>query len=273
MDYYREPTMSDSTLTFIKLGGSLITDKRESQHFHQAIMQRAAGEIVQALAAQPSLRLLIGHGSGSFGHVAAQKYGTATGVHSLDAWRGYAEVATIARRLNSLVVEALFEAGLPVLSIQPSSSAQCDDGKIISMAVEPIRAALEHQLVPVVYGDVALDSQRGGTIISTETIFFTLAESLHPARIMLLGEVEGVYDASGNIIPHITPDNLESIATALGGSHGTDVTGGMASKVRQMVALAQQLPGLQIRIFSGTTPGQIESAVTGQSAPGTLITA
>ncbi len=262
-----------ASLTFMKLGGSLITDKRESQHFQHDIMRRAAEEIGRALAIQPDLRLVIGHGSGSFGHVVAEKHGTAKGVHSPEEWQGFAEVATVARRLNSLVVESLAEIGLPVWAIQPSASARCEDGKIVAMDTHSITTALEHGIIPVVYGDVALDLRRGGTIISTETIFFYLATRLHPARIMLLGEVEGVYDSNGVIIPHIRPDNYDDIKSALGGSHGTDVTGGMASKVRDMLVLAERLEGLEIRIFSGVNPGQIESALLKQTSPGTLISA
>lgn len=258
-------------LTFLKLGGSLITDKRESQHFHADVMRRAAQEISSARAVQPDLKLLIGHGSGSFGHVAAQKYGTMQGVHTPEEWRGFAEVAAVARELNTLVLHTLRETGLPVLDFPPSASAQCGDGKLLSMDVDPIRCALEHALVPLVYGDVAFDARRGGTIISTETIFFYLARQLHPARIMLLGEVEGVLDRNGRIVPLITPSNLDTITVSLGGSHGTDVTGGMASKVRQMVELVEQVRGLEVRIFGGTQPGQIEEALLGQIQPGTLI--
>src|SRR5262249_11297851 len=209
----------------------LITDKRESQRFHPEVMARTAREIAAAWRVNPQMDLLIGHGSGSFGHVAATKHGTVNGVHTPEQWAGFAEVATIARRLDSLVVEALYETGLPIFAVQPSASARCAGGTILSMDFTPISTALDHHLIPVVYGDVALDSARGGTIISTESIFFYLAARIHPSRIFLLGEVKGVHDASGVLIPHITPDNLESIATALGGSHGTDVTGGMASKV------------------------------------------
>src|SRR5579859_1117212 len=258
-------------LTFLKVGGSLITDKRESQHFRADMMRRAAQEIAGALAAEPSLKLLIGHGSGSFGHVVAQKYGTVRGVQSAEQWRGFAEVSIVARRLNALVIEALHEAGLPVFGVQPSSSARCANGKIESMALTPIRAALDHGLVPVVHGDVAIDTLLGGTIISTEAIFAFLAERLGPTRIMLLGEVEGVYDSHRHVIPCITPNTLPAITDALGDSHGPDVTGGMAAKVRDMVALAERLPDLQVRIFDGTLPGQIESALLGQTTPGTLI--
>jgi isopentenyl phosphate kinase len=258
-------------LIFVKLGGSLITDKREAQHFHAETMARTAGELAAAYQSIPDLQLVIGHGSGSFGHVTATKYGTARGVATPAEWHGYAEVAVVARRLNNLVIEALAAAGLPVLPVSPSASARCRDGLLREMEVAPLQAALAHGLVPVVHGDVALDDQRGGTIVSTEAVFFYLAAILRPDQIFLLGEVEGVFDQSGHVITHITPNSLAALVNSLGGSHGTDVTGGMASKVQTMVDLAQRMPGLAIRIFGGTAPGQLERALRGEPA-GTLIT-
>src|SRR5258707_7462267 len=98
-------------LTFVKLGGSLITDKRDSEHFQADVMRRSAQEIARAVAAKPELKLLVGHGSGSFGHIVAQRHGTIHGVRTPDEWRGFAEVATVARRLNTLVLETLVQAG------------------------------------------------------------------------------------------------------------------------------------------------------------------
>lgn len=258
-------------LTFIKLGGSLITDKRKAGSFHRHLMQQAAQEISQARSLQPEWRWLIGHGSGSFGHFAAQKYGTIHGVKTPEQWRGFAEVGAIARHLNNLVVERLSEVGLPIFCLQPSASAYCENGQLLKLETLPTIAALEHQLIPVVYGDVAIDSTLGGTIISTEKILAYLAKELKPHRIFLLGEVEGIYDRPGKIIEKITPDNLAAIAPELGGSHGTDVTGGMADKVMQMLKLVQELRGLEIRIFSGTIPGQLEATLLGKETPGTLI--
>jgi isopentenyl phosphate kinase len=260
-------------LTFIKLGGSLITNKNEAESFQESVMRRVAGELREALDKHSGLRVLLGHGSGSFGHVAAKKHGTMQGVRTDAEWRGFAEVATVARRLNTLVLETLHGAGLPVMSFQPSASAQCVDGAIVSMETAPIRAALEHGIVPLVFGDVSIDAVRGGTIISTETVFTYLADQLQPSRIFLLGEVEGVYDRDKKTIPHITPANLDQYAAALGGSGGTDVTGGMYTKVRDMLALAGRVSGLEIRIFGGTMPGQIVDALSGLAKPGTLITA
>jgi isopentenyl phosphate kinase len=102
---------------------------------------------------------------------------------------------------------------------------------------------------------------RGGTIISTEEIFTYLVDELQPAWLLLAGETDGVYDESGVTIPLITPGNFEQIKSALGGSRGTDVTGGMASKVRAMLDLTQAHPGLAILIFSGLTEGNITQAL------------
>ena len=259
-------------MIFIKLGGSLITDKRESEHFNAETMARAAREIANARMANPELGLLLGHGSGSCGHVAAAKYDTANGVRTGAEWRGFAEVAVVARRLNNLVIEALYAEGLPIFPVSPSASAHCVDGELLNMDDIRIQAALERGLIPLVHGDVAFDDVRGGTIISTEAVFFYLAEVLRPTQILLLGETEGVYDATGQIFPKITPGNFTQVAAALGGSGGVDVTGGMASKVRTMLALTQRLSGLQIYIFGGNAPGQIEAALMGES-PGTLISA
>ncbi|NJO85017.1 MAG: hypothetical protein HC828_21200 [Blastochloris sp.] len=167
--------------------------------------------------------------------------------------------------------ENLQTSGVPVWRLQPSASALARDGEIIRMAVEPVRAALNHGLVPLVYGDVALDEQRGGTILSTEKIFFYLAQQLPVGQILLLGEVEGVYDENGVVIPEITPANFPEIERALGGSAGTDVTGGMESKVQDMLALTQAVPGLTIRIMSGTQPDLLRQTLTGTAQPGTLI--
>lgn len=260
-------------LVFLKLGGSLITDKRVENSFRAEIAARVAAEIASALRQDAALQLLIGHGSGSFGHMVAKRYQTMTGVRTPEEWRGFAHVATVAAELNFLMARTLQAAGVPVMRFQPSASALSRDGELIAMQHEPIWRALTRGIVPLVYGDVALDETRGGTIISTETVFFFLANRLPVDRIFLLGEVDGVYDETGAVIRQITPSTLPEVERALGGSAGTDVTGGMETKVRDMVALTQRQPTSQIRIFNGNTPGLIEAALLNRARPGTLICA
>jgi len=242
---------------FLKLGGSLITDKTRACTARVDVIVRLADETRQALDAAPDLRLLIGHGSGSFGHWAARPYGTRQGVHNSAGWRGYAKVAASAARLNRIVTDAFLEAKVPVLSIQPSASARCYDYSLKYLHTYPIHTALTRGLVPMIYGDVALDDAHGGTIISTEDIFLFLADDdkLCPARILLLGDVPGVMGPNGTVIPHILPQDTIALRDSLAGSTGIDVTGGMADKVARMVELVQRHPETSVNIFTGTRPG------------------
>lgn len=257
---------------FLKLGGSLLTDKTQPETLRSDVMDRVAGEIANACRFKPDLRLVLGHGSGSFGHVAAARHGTRRGVVGREQWSGFTEVSDAAARLNRHVVAALLAAGLPALSIQPSASAVCEDGYLVKMAVDPIVKSLNAHLVPVVYGDVAFDHSRGGTIISTEEILDYLARELQPDYLLLAGETDGVLDNNGHVIPVITPANLPAVAPALRGSRGTDVTGGMATKVESMLALVTQQPGLAIRIFSGLEPGNLAALLADPRLPyGTLL--
>jgi isopentenyl phosphate kinase len=258
-------------LTFLKLGGSLITDKRGEASFRPDVMAHLAGEIRTALAADENLHLVIGHGSGSFGHVIASRYSTHRGVSTHEQWRGFSEVAIVAAELNYLVTKELRLAGIPVWKIQPSASALCHDGELIQMALHPLQATIAQGLVPLVYGDVALDEVRGGTIISTEIILAYLAQHLPVERLILVSDVPGVRDTNGTIIPEITPQNYDRYRDALGGAAGTDVTGGMLAKVREMLRLASTKPGLTIRIIDGREPGLLQDTLTGRAQPGTLI--
>ena len=266
-------------LVFVKLGGSVITDKtRPATPRHEAI-DRLAAEITAARAACPDLQLLLGHGSGSYGHVAARRYGTHQGVRDAAGWRGFTEVAAAAARLNSLVTDALLSAGVPAWPVQPSASARCRQGELEWLDVAPLRDALTHGLVPLVYGDVALDETQGATIISTEQIFAYLARRLQPDRLILAVVVHGVFEAdplkdpSAEAVPRISAENWSVVRSALGGSHATDVTGGMLAKVEQMVALAREMPGLAVHLLSGERPGALQDALCGPAdeVGGTLI--
>ncbi len=242
---------------FLKLGGSLITDKTQVETVRADVLVRLAEEIAQARRENLALRLVLGHGSGSFGHVAGAKHGTRQGVQDAAGWRGFAEVSDAAGRLNRQVLAALLAADVPAVGLSPSASVGCVDGRIQTIAAHPVQAALTAGLVPVVYGDVAFDAVRGGTIVSTEEVMMALAGEIRPSWLLLAGETAGVYDQSGQVIPAISRANYDEIEAALGGSRGTDVTGGMATKVQSMLALVDQFPQMSIRIFSGLEPGSL----------------
>lgn len=262
----------------VKLGGSVITDKKRPETPRPEVLRRLAQEVAAARASQPGLQLVLGHGSGSFGHIAAVKYGTHRGAVDAQGWHGFAHVAAAAARLNRLVADTFLDAGVPVWSLQPSASARCRAGKLVSLESAPVHEALAHGLVPLIYGDVALDDVQGATIISTEQILEYLAASLRPARLIFVGVVDGVFEddplrnPSARPVPHIDPGNWPAVRQALGGSHAADVTGGMAAKVEGLVALLRQQPETQALVLSGERAGALERALLHpEDAGGTSI--
>jgi isopentenyl phosphate kinase len=261
-----------STLIFVKLGGSLITNKRKPSTPHRRLIQRLANELRRARVADPSVRIILGHGSGSFGHWVANQHHTQDGVESEDEWYGFANVSAAASRLNQIVVDTFLEAKVPVLSLQPSSAVEARDGKILNYPLENLKKALEHRLVPLIFGDVAFDATQGGTILSTEALFAFAAERLHPDWILLLGNAPGVLDREGKVIPAITPASYSETRSHLSGSRATDVTGGMADKVSRMIDLTRHHPNIRVRIFSGRKPDALfRSLIDPDSVSGTLI--
>jgi isopentenyl phosphate kinase len=265
-------------LVLLKLGGSLITEKGSPQTARGEVIRRVAGEIREALDEAPDLSLVVGHGSGSFGHPTASQYSIQEGLAGSNNWWGYAETAVIASRLNRLVTDALLDQGVPALPLQPSASALSHDGELVHLETAPLKVALERKLVPVVYGDVSFDAVRGSAIISTEQIFAYLAPYLKPARVILAGHVEGVFtsdplrDTGTRLVKDISVAGLAEMEGMLAGSPETDVTGGMLSKVQIMARLIEAQPTLTVRIISGEREGLIKRAlIQSDIEEGTLL--
>ncbi len=258
-------------MNYLKLGGSLITEKTMLKTARLDTIQRLAMEIADARRSNPDTRLIIGHGSGSFGHHVAQQYQTTEGVRSPDDWAGFLEVWQAARELHEICMQIFKDAGLPVMSFSPSASVICEDGALMEMAVTPIEHSLEHGLIPLVHGDVAFDRVRGGSIVSTEQVFRFLATILPPDRVLIAGREAGVYAQpaqKSGLISTLTPSDLETLDLAH--TEGADVTGGMASKVTEAMKIAEQTPLADVRIFSAEKPDSLRLTLLGEK-PGTRI--
>lgn len=265
-------------LTFVKFGGSVITDKTRPETPDLETIRSLAQAVQAARAAQPDLQLILSHGSGSFGHIYAQRYGIHRGLPPGSDWMGFALTAGAALRLNRIVVDELLAAGVPAISLQPSTTLLSNAGQLEAWDTAAIDRALAQALVPVIHGDVAFDRTQGTAIMSTEVLLehLTRHTALRPGRIILVGE-EGVFTADPRTnpdavrIPQIDEQNIAQVLQGVGGSHGVDVTGGMRSKVELMWRLVEHVPELQVYLI-GPHPELFTGALRGQALPaGTLI--
>jgi isopentenyl phosphate kinase len=215
--------------TVLKLGGSLVTDKERAETLDGEALDAAA----DAIAATDDELALV-HGAGSFGHHYAEKHGVSVTEGTADAGAAL-EIHGSMTTLNRFVLSRLHDRDVPALPVHPLSAGARAADATLDMPIPAVQRMVGEGFVPVSHGDVITHEGRGTTIISGDEVVVRFAEGLDADRVGLCSTVDGVYDADGAVIDCI--DDFEAVAEALGGSNATDVTGGMAGKVRTLLAL------------------------------------
>lgn len=264
----------DGEVVLIKLGGSVITNKAEPFTTRADVITRLATEI-HSSRAKTGVRLIVGHGGGSYPHVPATKYSTHLGIIDEKSSLGAAFVQDAASRLNRIVVDALIRAGEPAVSVQPSSGVVAKDSKIINWDLDALELMLNIGLLPVPYGDLGMDCFKGICILSTEEIFRYLSTKLKLSRVIVGTNVDGVYDKDpknkdAQKIPLITLENVSKVLPSLGGADTVDVTGGMRTKVLTLLDLVKGV-NVECEVLNILIPGALEKALNGEKGRGTLI--
>lgn len=246
-------------LILIKLGGSLITDKNSAFYAKKKVISRLAHEIKDSLS--DKFDLIIGHGSGSFGHVVASKYQTQDGIVNKNSIKGLSLVADAAIQINRIVIKSFLDAELSVISFAPVSFITASNQKLNKILVNQIIMCLKIGVIPVIYGDVILDDKQGFCIFSGEKTLDILAKSLkndyQSVKIILCGDTNGVYDSDGKTISKIDTSVFKKLASNIKGSGGIDVTGGMIHKVETSLKLATHF-GIETRIINGKSLGKLK---------------
>jgi isopentenyl phosphate kinase len=269
------PPAADSPIILIKLGGSLLTDKRQPETARHDHIERLAGELAAARR-ETGRQVILGHGSGSFGHAAAERFRIGEGFDGEGQCHGAATTQDSAARLNRLLVAALLAAGESPYVLAPSSFLLARLGRPVKGTPAALKMALGRGFLPVVFGDLLLDSELGVSIASTETVLIYLASRLLKQGIAVshaywLGDTDGVFDEQGELLATLHPEQLGKLRPALGGARGFDVTGGMLHRVESAVRLAEL--GVTNWIANGQTPGLLARALRGEPVPGTCVTA
>jgi isopentenyl phosphate kinase len=259
-------------LVLVKLGGSLITDKAGHRSVRREILHALAREIAAAL--ERDHRLVVAHGSGSFGHPEAAAARLAEGLTDEDQLVGVPRTQEAARALHREVLNAFTGVGVPTYSLLPGSLLVTESGVPASLFVEPVLLALGVKLLPVLCGDLVLDRDRGVSICSTETLFLALASQLLSAgeaveRVIWLGATPGVYDRQGNTLPSLDRASWNELELRSPAAAGPDVTGGIELRVETALALADL--GIPSVICDGTDAPNLRAALAGERAGGTLV--
>jgi isopentenyl phosphate kinase len=261
-------------LVIIKLGGSVITDKKSDvPKVNYNILNRLAEEIAEAYQKMNSSLIII-HGAGSYGHQIVKKTGINKGIEREEQLIAFAETQRLQNELNSIVTKVFIEQNLPAIPIQASSSTIMENCKLLEMNTSVIKGLLEIKMIPVLYGVPAYDINKKCSILSGDEIAPYLASQLGAKKIIHGTNVEGIFTDDPNInkeaklIPLITKENFEEVKKALSGSACIDVTGGMLNKVIKVLDVAKK--GIEVQFVNALVEGNIKKALLGEKI-GTLV--
>lgn len=235
----------------VKLGGSVITDKKVAFSYRQ----RAVRELGTAIA-DSKLPVVVVHGGGSFGHTVAKKYGLSSSRSSQSA-EGVSETRGAMFRLDAKVCASLSAAGLHPYPFAPFILLSGEGGASF------IQRLLWSGATPVTFGDVVHDG-KGFRILSGDTMCVELSEMLGASLCVMALDVDGVLDEKGDVIPMLD-DEFEARLPR----KSVDATGGIAFKIGEALRMAAS--GTEVRLVSGRRPEEFLKALKGAQFHGTTI--
>jgi isopentenyl phosphate kinase len=263
--------MSEAKPTILKIGGSVITDKNGDLAAKTDLINNIAEEIKRSSVEN----LVIVHGGGSFGHPTAQKYGIKEGLKEESQKVGFSETHHVMTVLNGLVMDALVWHEIPCLSITPSSIITTENGRIKTFDETVLQRCIKMGFVPVLYGDAVFDEKIGFTVISGDQLVAYLAMKLKAERIVVGTDTDGLYEADPKVDKTAKPylklnlEQIKKVQAKIGKAQTTDVTGGMAGKIAELIPAVEQ--GVSVQIINATRNLRVLRALTYQKIEGTII--
>jgi isopentenyl phosphate kinase len=177
--------------------------------------------------------------------------------------------------LNGLVMDAMILHELPALSIAPSSCFVTENGKIKFFDDTVMQQVAKLTYTPVMYGDVVFDEKLGFTVLSGDQLVAYLAIKYKATKIVVGTDTDGLFDTDPKTDPNAKPfkklnlKELKDLQPKLGKAQGTDVTGGMAGKIAELIPAVEA--GVHVTITGATKGLSIYRALTDQSVMGTEI--
>ncbi len=259
-------------LILIKIGGSSITDTKKENTAKPEVIRRLADEIRNSA----SSNIILGHGSGSFGHVVAKKYSVHEGLINDKSKEGASLTQNVAAQLHRIVINEFCSKGINVVSFPPSAGAVSENRRITEWNLPAMQEALKNGFLPVTCGDVVMDSKLCVTVISTEEALRYIAMQLKPHKVILGGDIDGVFTSNPKINPdaklieEIDGSNIEEALKGASGSTKTDVTGGMKTKLEYAYEIAKTCQ-TTCQIVNIDVPGRLASAIKDEKTIGTII--
>jgi len=260
----------------LKIGGGSVTLKGENKREAKTDAIRGIAQEIKRAKEKKEFRLVVVHGAGPFGHKLVTEYDINDGVRTERDVEGFVRTHNSMEDLNKVFMDVFREEGLLGFPIQPSAFVMQDYKKITAFDTGVIMKLMEmnKDVIPILYGDMVLDSSLGASVVSGDAIVPLLAKRLDARKVFMGTDVDGIFTGDpklkpgAKLIEEINQENLESVIESIGEAVTVDVTQGMKGKVAKIV---ESLRGFDVLIYNITKEGNTFKALSGEKVRGTEI--
>ena len=262
----------------LKLGGALITDKSKPYSFRSEILNSAAREIRECMDEGLIESLVLVQGVGSFGHPPVLEHKLHKGFQGQKQLLPLTWTQAKVGELRTLVVKALYDAGIPACLMYPSSMMVSEKTRIVRYFLEPLERFLSIGMVPLLGGDIIVDSAMGFSVGSGDPMLTLVAHEIGAKRVIYASDVSGIYDSDPKTNPDavlfdtVNLSNLDEAIEKMGEAGVEDASGAMQGKVASIEPITDLIrKGLDVSIISMMKYGSLKSLLNGDRSNSTQI--
>jgi isopentenyl phosphate kinase len=128
-----------------------------------------------------------------------------------------------------MIVSTLRHEGIEAVSVHPLMGMVASDGELSSYCLTHLSLMMDLGIVPVLHGDVVMDTKCGACIVSGDQLVRVMAHELGIQRIGLATDVPGLLNADGSVVRELCPSLAQTMQ--IGGAGSVDVTGECREKL------------------------------------------
>lgn len=260
----------------LKLGGAVITDKSVPYTARPDVLNAAAQEIKDCIDEGLIESLVLVQGIGSFGHPPVLEHKLHKGFLGPEQLLPLSKAQSSGGKLRTMVVEAFQNVEIPICLLYPCSMIVSEKMKMTNYFLDPLKGFLKVGMVPLVGGDVLVDSVMGWSVGSGDPMSVLLARELSAKRLIFASDVSGIYNADPKEVPdaklfdEINLNEFEQVVERIRASGAADASGVMRGKINAIAAAKDLIStGLEVSILSMMDPGNLKALLRGDTSNST----
>lgn len=256
----------------------MLTDKTKPYTYRKTVLQSVAREIGECFNEGLIESLVLLHGVGSYGHPPVLEHKLHKGFLSPDQLLPLSHTQESVATLRHIIVKEFQNVGVPICLMYPSSMIISEKMRMTDYFLEPLKGFASAGMVPLLGGDILVDSVMGWSVGSGDQLAVILCEEMGAKRLIFVSDVPGIYDADpklkedASLIDIINLNDLEATMRRMGESGIEDASGAMKGKLESIIPAKPLIEhGLEVGLLSMMKYGNLKTYLKNEDCQCTRV--